>query len=528
MKSTKTLLAMLLALVMVFTGCAGTGNSEGTATTGDETASTEAETTATQETAASPEAGAAVKDTITIGHWEEPASLDPQTNGKLSCFIVELQIYDTLITEKDGVITPCLAESYEMIDDTTIRFCLRKDVTFHNGDPMTAEDVLFTMYRATTDAGSASTFSSVDYENCAVVDEYTFDLKLFEPNASIFNTLGTPRGCIVDKSLYEEVGGDEYARNPVGTGAYKFESWTTGTEITLVRNDEYWGDKALTEKVVYKFITESANRLIELETGGCDIIYNVQASEVELLAAEDGMVVLSGPSYAYNTITFNMQDPVLADQKVRDALVYAIDKASIVEALYGENATVANGIIPTTIFGSVEYEPTEYDPEKAKELLAEAGYADGLKLNFVVQPLEELKRITEAVQNMWSAVGVETEVFTSELSAYLSQGNTLQVGIRNGSSSDPSNTLIIYQSSFGDRLNSNNTELDEMLANAKTHWDEDERKAAYAEICDYLWEAHWTIPIAFKYNILATSDKVEGFEFDPLSWEKLAYVVVYE
>lgn len=470
----------------------------------------------------------ALKDTITIGHYLEPISLDPQTNGVLACFMVEIQIYDTLILEQDGEITPMLAKSWEFLDDTTLRFTLRDDVYFHNGEKMTAEDVLFTIYRATTDAGSASTFSSVDYDKCKVVDEYTFDLALKAPNASIFNTLGTPRGSIICKSAYEEMGGDAYARNPIGTGPYKFVSWMTGSEIRLVRNEEYWGDKALTENVVYKFITESATRLVELETGGCDIIDNVQASEVELLEATDGLKVLMGPSYAYNTITFNMQDEVLSNPLVRQALAYATDKAAITEAFYPGTGDTATGIMPLTIFGSKETAGYPYDVEKAKELLAEAGYANGLELNFVVQSNEELLRITEAVQNMWKDVGVTCNITTSEVAAYLASGNKLQVAIRNGSASDPSNTLIIYESSFGDRINSNDAKLDEMIAEARTHYDAAERKAAYNEICDYLSDACYTIPLVFKYNILACSDKVSGYEFDPLSWNRMCYVTVAE
>lgn len=517
MKKFRSLTALMLTalLCLSLAACGGSGSSSAPTASGDAGSSgTSADRTA--------------KDTITIGHWQEPSSLDPQSNGILACWIVELQIFDTLVKEQDGVVTPCLAESWEFLDDTTLRFHLRDDVTFHNGQKMTAEDVLFTLYRATTDAGSASTFSSVDYENCKVVDETTIDVKLFTPNASIFNTLGTPRGHIVCKSAYEEMGGAEYARNPIGTGAYKFESWTTGSEIVLTRNDEYWGEKALTERIVYKIITESATRLVELETGGCDIVYNVQASEVELVEATDGISVLMGPAYAYNCITFNMQDEVLSNPKVRQALAHATDVKSIVEAFYGETADPATGIMPLTIFGSKETAGYEYNPEKAKELLAEAGYADGLTLNFVVQSLEELTRIVEAVQGMWEQAGVHCNISISEVSAYLAAGNNLQVGIRNGSASDPSNTLIIYQSSFGDRINSNDTKLDEMLANASTLYDEAERKAAYNEICDYLNDQCYTIPIAFKYTIFALSDKVEGFEFNPLSWQKLASVVVYE
>ncbi len=499
MKAAKMLLAMLLVAAVLQVGAATGSNSN-----------------------------RPLKDTITIGHWEEPSSLDPQTNGKLACFIVEIQIFNTLVHEDaDGVITPSLAASWDIIDDTTIRFHLRDNVYFHNGDKLNAEDVKFTINRATTDPGSSSTFKSFDAVKTKVVDELTIDVKLKEAFASVFETLATPRGSIISKKAYEKMGAAAYARNPIGTGPYKMAEWITGTEISLVRNEKYWGIPAKTKNISYMFISESANRLIELETGGVDIIYNVLASDAPRLRKTEGITLLMGPSYQYNTITFNMQDPVLADQRVRDALTLAINKSSIVDALYDETATVAVGIMPSKTFGATVYSPSAYDVKTAKKLIADAGYANGLKLNFVVQPLEELTRITEAVQNMWKEIGVTTKIFTSELAPYLAQGNKLQVGIRNGSSSDPANTLIIYDSSFGDRLNSNNKKLDGMLAKAKTLYNDKERKLAYKEVQDYLWSARWSIPIAFKNNILATSDKVEGFAFHPLSWEELAYVTVY-
>ncbi len=467
------------------------------------------------------------KDTITIAHWEEPTTLDPQAQGKMSCGAVTTQIYDTLVMlDENKQPVPCLAERWEQIDDTTFRFYLRDDVKFHNGDPLTAEDVRYTIERACSNPGSSSTFITFDPENTKVIDDLTVEIKLKTPDASIFDTLNSQRGGIVCKRAVEEMGEDAFGRSPVGTGPYKLTDWVTGTELDLTANEDYWNGTAKTPNLVYKIITESASRVVEMETGGADLCLNVLASEVNRLQGTEGVSVEMGPGYQYTTITFNMQDPVLSDIRVRQALVYAIDREAIVKAVYGETATVADSIMPTTLLGAKTYDPNLYDVDKAKELLAEAGYQDGLTINFVVQPLEEMQRITEAVQNMWKQIGVTTNVSTSEVAAYLAQGNTLQVGIRNGSASDPASTLIIYDSAFGDRLNSNNDELDAMLAHAKTLYNAEERAAAYNEICDYLWEARWSIPIAFKSTIYAVSDKVEGFEFDAMNYLKMENITV--
>lgn len=510
--------SMLLALTMTSLLAAGCGQKSSTENPGSAAGDA---TTAGSETA--------YKDTLTIAHWEEPTTLDPQAQGKMSCGAVSFQIYDNLITmDEDKNPQPMLAEKWEQIDDTTFRFYLREGVKFHNGDTLTAEDVRYTIARACTNPGSSSTFISFDGENTSVIDDLTVEIKLKNPDASIFDTLSGQRGGIVCKRAVEEMGEDAFGHEPVGTGPYKLAEWQTGTEIHLTANEDYWGDAPLTENIVFKIITESANRVIEMETGNADICLNVLASEVARLEEAEGIHVEMDTGYQYTTVTFNMQDPVLSDIRVRQALVYAIDRDAIVNAVYGDTATVADSIMPTTLLGAKTYDPNLYDVDKAKELLAEAGYADGLTLNFVVQPLEEMQRITEAIQNMWKQIGVETNVSTAEVAAYLAQGNTLQVGIRNGSASDPANTLIIYDSSFGDRLNSNNDELDKMLADAKTYYDTEERANAYYEICDYLWEAKWSLPIAFKNTIYAVSDKVEGFEFDRMNYLTMEHIRVAE
>ncbi len=509
-KRSTRLMALLMAAVMMtlLVGCGGGSSSGNSSGNGGSTG---------------------YKDTITIAHWEEPTTLDPQAQGKMSCGAVTTQIYDTLVTlDENREPVPCLAKSWEQIDDTTFQFHLREGVKFHNGDTLTADDVVYTIARACTNPGSSSTFKTFDGEATHAIDELTVEIKLKTPDASIYDTLNSQRGGIVCKRAVEEQGEDAYGRNPVGTGPYKLADWQTGTELDLVANEDYWGEAPKTPNLVYKIITESANRVIEMETGGADLCLNVLASEVNRLQETEGVRVEMGPSYQYTTITFNMQDPVLSDIRVRQALVYAIDRAAIVKSVYGDTATVADSIMPTTLLGAKTYDDNLYDVEKAKSLLAEAGYANGLTINFVVQPLEEMQRITEAVQNMWKQIGVTTNVTTAEVAAYLAQGNTLQVGIRNGSASDPASTLIIYDSAFGDRLNSNNAELDAMLANAKTLYNTEERAKAYNDICDYLWENKWSLPIAFKSTIYAVSDKVEGFEFDRMNYLKMENIQVAE
>lgn len=506
-------ISLVLAMIMLLSACGG-GKSNDNNGSGEENV---------------PNGAGKTKDTLVIAYWQEPNALDPQASGLQMSGIVMRQMFDGLVKlDENRKIVPALAESWELIDDTTMRFYLRDNVYFHNGDKFTAEDVKYTLLRGTTDPGSASTYQAFDAEATVVVDELTIDVKLKRPYAPILDTLATTRGLIVNKKYVEEVGPDEHSRAPMGTGAYKFVDWVAGSEIIMEKNDEYWGEKAKTPNLIYKIITESANRIIELETGSVDIVYNVLANDVSRVEDNENMVLINGPSFTYITLTMNMQDEVLDNQKLRDALAYAIDKEAITKALYGDTANVLNGLVPPLTKYYKEFEPAAYDTEKAKALLAEAGYPDGIELEFVVQPLEEFQKIAEIVQNMWAKIGVTAKITPAEVPAYLAAGNKLQIGLRSGAASEMSGVLIIYDSKFGDRLNSANDWLDERLANAMTLYDDEEANAAYAEIQDYLWEAHYSIPILIKNIMHATSDKVEGFVHVPDSYHELKDVVVYE
>jgi peptide/nickel transport system substrate-binding protein len=470
-----------------------------------------------------------IKDTLALAHWQEPATLDPQFSNMISWFVIERQMFNNLIKENlDGTYSPELAESWELIDDKTIRFVLRDEVYFHNGEKLTAEDVYFSLDRGTKAPTSASTFKTVDIENTKVVDELTLDLALKIPDQAILNTLATGRGYIVNKKAVEEMGENEYARAPVGTGPYVFENWISGTEITMTRNDNYFAEPAKVEKLQFKFIPEAANRVIELETGGVDIAYSIDASDVNRIQELEGYDIVMGPSYRYTTLTMSMKDELLKDKRIRQALTYAIDKELLVEVVYGETAEVLNGVMPVNALGFKAMEATSYDVELAKELLAEAGYADGLDLTFLVEPGSEYENIAEVIQNMWKDIGVNTELVTMDRQSYLAQGNEYQVAIRAGNANHPSNILIIYDSAFGDRIQGNDPYIDETLIGFRQIYNDAERQAVLDDLQDYLWDIKYTIPVAHTNIIFGVSDKVDNFTSHPLGLMELSNMAVYQ
>jgi len=525
-----TVFVLVLALGMALVGCTGNSSGNNTGNTDTTVANSSTSTSTSTGTPATPERK--TKDTLTIAIDAEPPTLLPQQTIKYNTTIMCHDIFSHLIVQDaDGNIIPDLAVSWERPDDLTWRFHLKDNVTFHNGEKFTAEDVRYTFELASKEPACLSHFAPLDIEKTKVVDDLTIDVALKYPFASFLELLATQRGTIICKSALEKMGREAYARAPIGTGPYKFVSWVSGSEIKLERYDNYFGEPAKTKNLVYKIISESAGRVIEVETGSADMAYSVLPSDVTTVEKADNMKLSSTPGYSYYVITFNMQDDVVGgdkNQKLREALSYAIDKETLTKALYGDTATTMNGILPKKNVYSKEYKDKGYDIVKAKQLLAEAGYPNGLTVEYLVQPVQEMIAISEAVQNMWKQIGVTANITTSEIAPYLAQGGKLQTGIRTGNMASADNTLVIYDSAFKDKINSNDANLDKLISEAKQIYDEKARSAKYYEISDYIWNKTISFPLFVKDTLVAVSNDVEGFVPHPLLESGVQTVVVYE
>lgn len=180
------------------------------------------------------------KDILTVAFRNEPANMDPTGSSSLTAFCIQFQNFDRLIINNgDGTFAPSLAKEWEQIDSLTYRFYLQEGVKFHDGSEMTADDVVYTIARAEKSSFSSSFFGYFNGEACKAVDKYTVDISTYEPFAPFLTYLSSSRGSIVPKAYIEKVGDEEFGRKPIGTGAFKFDSWTSGDNITMVRNDNY-------------------------------------------------------------------------------------------------------------------------------------------------------------------------------------------------------------------------------------------------------------------------------------------------
>lgn len=495
----KRIISLMLSTVMIMSSLAGCGNSNG-----DQAQKNEGEKNA--------------KDTITLLVQSEPATLDPAYANNDNITIILQLIYEDLFRlGEDGKVYPELAETVDIVDDNTVKFKLHRGVKFSDGTDLKSSDVLWAIGRLQESPVSQSHFKFIDLEKSTIEDDLNFTLIFKQAWAPFMNTMSTGRGSIPSQAAFEKMGEEEFARNPVGTGPYRLTNWVSGTQIELTRNENYWGEPAKTENIVVKFVEEPSARVIELETGAADIAYYIEGTDIERVNNLEGYHIEQGDSFRYFTIIFSMEEEVLKDERIRYALTHAIDKEALVKNSSLGYGTSITGFSPSIMDGYKEMEEISYDIEKAKALMAEAGYSNGFEIELHVEPGAIFEKTAEILQAMWAEIGVKVTIVKSALATYDAQKNgKFQISLRDGTATEISNVLIIYESTFGSRMNGNDEWLDAKLLELRTYYYGDpKREECLDEIMNHIYKIRYTYPYMVMPTVYAVSDKLEGFEFHP-------------
>lgn len=507
-------LALLLAVAMTLTAC---GSSSSTETSGQTQAAEQQQDSKAADTDSKESEGS--QKTLTVAYRSEAANLDPHNNQSLTAFSLEMLVYDRLV-EKDseGNIVPSLATSWEVIDETTIRFNLRDDVYFSNGEQLTAEDVKYTIERAETMPNSSSFMKSFDGAGTTVVDDFTIDIKLHNAFAPVYNYLASARGSIVCKSAMEEIGSDAYGRDPIGSGPLVFSKWVPGDRIEMTRNENYWGTKTVYETFIARFISEASSREIELETGGVDVALYIASGDIARLEENPNTVVYNEPGYSQTMITINQNTCTqLKDQKIREAFYKALDIEGIVAAVYGDTAVPAYSIFPPAITGYKQVGSDSYDPDAAKALLDEAGYDYSETIELMTTDDSTAISVCEAIKNMWESVGINVEILTYDsatMGEKVGAGEyQLQISTSSASSGDPDHALYEWKSE-PHGLNTPQ-EIADLIAKGASTYETEERAAIYAEIQEKCWEYHGVIMIAFSNVTYGAGSNVQNLDVHP-------------
>lgn len=331
-------------------------------------------------------------------------------------------IYETLATRhpKTREIVPLLAEKWEKRGDVTWIFHIRKGIKFHNGDPLTAADVKFSLDRArdpkTSQAAAVVKFASAD-----VVDDHTVRIVTAGPDPLLLTRI-TDLGFIADKAYFDKVGATEFGLKPIGTGPYKFVRWDKGSQIVLAASDGYWGGAVPVKNLMFKFVPDAATRVAALLSGEVDITVEVPPELASRITSSGTASISAETDPMAVGVWMKPLKPPFSNRAVRQALNYAVNKDAIVKTIWAGKAIVLGSPLFPGIFGyDPDVKPYPYDPSKAKALLAEAGYSDGFTFNTDV-PLGGVpmaKEAAEAVAGDLAKVGVKMQMRTLEWAAML-------------------------------------------------------------------------------------------------------------
>jgi peptide/nickel transport system substrate-binding protein len=385
---------------------------------------------------ATPVTGPQKGGTLVIGLSSEIMTLDPADYRERTTETVMRNMFDGLVTRTtDGRVVLELAESAELVDDTTWEFVLKKGVTFHNGEALTAEDVKFTFDRIISEngidypephtsprKGLISPLGSVE-----IVDDDTVRLHLSAPWPVAMQMFVHQQ--ILPKDYFEEVGNEAFIKAPVGCGPFKFVEGSLSDQIVVERFDDYYGGAEelppvgppLLDRVIFRMLPEASTRVAALRAGEVNIIQSVPSHMIPLLATDPNVRVVSGPSTRPAWMEMNVNIPPFDDARVRLAMNYAVDADTIVETVLGGLGIVIPGSLsPYNNFADPTLEPYGYDPDKALELLGEAGWADsdgdgfldkdGEKFSFVIDVRPSNKTNAEAVGGQLQELGIDATV----------------------------------------------------------------------------------------------------------------------
>ena len=348
--------------------------------------------------------------------WFDPG----EVSGQLSPFWVLYALHDALVKPMPGnMLTPSLAETWTVSADQKVyEFNLREGLKFHNGDPFTAEDVKFSFHRA---KGSKILHDKV--AEVVVVGPSKVRFVLHDPwpdFMTFYGTLLSGAGWIVPKTYVERVGDDGFRRAPVGLGPYKFISYTPGVELVMEANENYWRKVPTVKRLIFKTVPESTTRLAMLKRGEVDIAYLLEAPQAEEVKRDPNLKLAYSGGIAIFYLDFLDQwDPKSPwhDRRVRLAANYAIDRQALSEAeTLGASKPAGNHVPPTFEF-ALPLEPYPYDPAKAKELLAEAGYPNGFDGGELHQ-LPPYFALGEAIGGYLQAVGIRLKMRMTERGAF--------------------------------------------------------------------------------------------------------------
>jgi peptide/nickel transport system substrate-binding protein len=537
---------LLMLLVAIFVSACGQGQPAApaapTAAPAEPTAAPAAPAATTAPTApeatvapTEPAADAPGERVMTVGLRELVTSFDYPYDWAIVATWIHSNIGDCLVwrDRETAEFIPWLAESWENIDDTTWRFTLREGISFHNGEPFNAEAVKYTIDRIQADPTALVHAQWAFISEMTIIDDFTIEFKTGDNEPAFLSKMAGTACQVVPPVYTEEVGTAGFSQAPIGTGPFKFVEWVRDDRVVLEANPDYFQGAPGVDRLIFRAIPEDSTRVAELLTGGVDLITSVPMqdwSRVEsvanltldnFLTTQVQLIALrSGPSSTYEDWTGITENPL-----IREAIAYAIDRQAIVDLMGGTVVPTLSRIIPPTLGASDQFygQVGTYDPARARELLAEAGY-NGEPLTFHSTTAWPMQReVTEAITAMLQDVGLNIDLQIMELTAFREQiyvpskNEEIYMDALGNSFFDPWIAVLAERSDRRQRTGWNGPQADEadaLIRAAAVNMNVEERAAQYERIQELLLVENGG-PYVFLYRMSDTIGRSNRISFQP-------------
>ncbi len=438
----------------------------------------------------------------------EPDQLDPHQTTAYASFQVLENVFDTLVQPDENLeMQPALAESWETSDDQlTWTFQLREGVRFHDGEDFTAEDVVYS-YERIIDEELANAYRFESVESVEAVDDGTVEITVRRPTPNLLALIGGFKGMAIVSE--QNVTSGDIGRNPVGTGPFMLDEYVSGDSITLTANEDYWDGAPELGSVQYTFVSEPTVALANLQSGQVQWTDNLPPQQVEALESDDTVETGVVPSNDYWYFAANQAREPFDDPRVRQALSYGIDREAITEAAKFGLATVNQTAIPRTSKWYYDYAPYSYDPDRAQELLDEAGVEDLTIDLMVTNEYPETIQAAQVMADQLSEVGVQLDIRTEDFATWLdnqSQGNFDVFMLGWLGNIDPQDFYYSQHHSEGGNnyQKYSNPDVDRLLDQAGQETDEDRRQQLYDDAVKMIVDDA-------SYTYLYNPDVVQGW-----------------
>jgi len=467
-------------------------------------------------------------NTLVMEIESTPTNLDPRIGLDAYSERIDSLIFDDLLSRGDNLdVAPGLAERWEIPDALTYVFHLHHGVKFHDGRPLTARDVKWTidsLLQGTVRSIKTAAFRFVDHIDTP--DDYTVIFHLKEPDTPLLWSLSDGAVGIVPWGS-----GDEVARHPIGSGPFRFVSAETDKEVIIERNDDYWGEKPHLARVRFTVVPDATTEALELRKGSADVIINASfpADTVLTLEREPTLAVEQAPGTEMQYMGFNLRDPILKDVRVRQAIAYALDRRPIIKYLWRGQAQPARSILPPQSWAyNGDVATYDHDPDKARALLDAAGYptVNGVRFHLTMKTstTESTRLMVAVMQQQLREVGIVLDIRRFESATFfadVTHGLFQLYSLRwIGGNEDPDIFELAFHSARTPPNGANrgyysNPKVDVLIDRARREVDPKVRKPIYAELQRILAEELPYVDLWYLDNVLVHNKRVVNLKLNP-------------